>query len=1242
MSTRYYLADALQADFTRDLGKMTLDASSRDVLSALANSGALTGRLRAEFLSRTDGQPLPCSLAGTLVVYVEIDPAKPTLFLHSGWWGLERFSDLATLIHTVQQRLGNSQARLETVAADDPLFQARMQRTIRARLERLERFQEEWTHLPGVFPDDIETAEQALAAFWDAPASNAAARREQLAGVLADAYQSTVLEAEHEQLLTAAEAQWLKQAISGQGIHKLSLYSNPSAPVKLAAGFALHNPVGAANPWFLYLPDKGLQLFSNQAALHDWLVNQTRAGALKRYVSRDDHALLNAMSRPGLRLDAPDHELFVDRADALIGLQQRNLAYTLQRPGHSPEELHPALYLLPLIDPALQPLPWTRNAAFPALPTDPPPLLEAQGLRRRLHDLAGRHIDLKTCARARLNMGLALINPAFSDAAAAPVTLADGARRDLLAVLLERVCRQQPASILLAKQGAGPLSHLPGSLLETLLDGCQARLRPFYLALQRMSQGEQRADLMKVRCRTQALEHKLQQTAGEEMTIDAGRVQQDEEHRHQVGRVSDTWSRCQAARVPWPAFDHALGLATEDEGLAARLDHLCLQLPAVQLAPVLPSWLVSAGPAERAEYAMALDQLHRAESQVRDYRSGIPTLHDYARARLMEKLALSRPDPTVGPTPDPDQIRIEMTTHTAVAPWIFGHEGFIPQGIAASTRTEHHSLTTYAISHFSRSQTAVLRARLADGTPTPDWMTPHELHRLVDSLDIGGRYRQLLESQLGSRAPLYAKRRGWFAARSLAQLRVAAIQARLSEDINARSFSWINAVLTMPDGLAREPVDGIAISLRPMALVPAPGMAADRVEGLYLIGPSTAGAGPVVLYAAVGARFVFKTFADDQALLAAARQEGPLQTLIVQQVAEPQRSRYAHGGLRQAHLPTDSADLFDLPLPAGPPQLATQAFTGNAWHLLFADRVRLIQALATSQTVSSGEALWESFKFLMGLGIEQMSFLAEGRLGQLLALWNGIVQADAAVQAAVRHQWGASLGQLAMALLSAVPAASVGLPRTSREQVANDPILQAELRQFETSEGLESLKKDPRSSLYEGADGTRYATAGGRVYPVWQTGQLTRVGTEHRPGPHLQADADGTWQLGRLWDLRYGGFQTRRLKPPSPSSAVSQLLSVRALGMHDIRKLSMDKARRIWPGPRLCQAPPGSRAGQPRHGVFRAATTQAQPHDPDPAVRRAGAFADPDCRPAAQPWRALRRIAGQQPFALEFATLCLW
>lgn len=1288
MPQPYFMTEALQADFLRDVqdawqsGALSADLQQR--MRALTLPDPSGDTLTVHHVQASDGLPLPCALAGAILMR-ENDATNTTVYLHTAWHGLQTFTDPQALTASLRRLIGVADAAFDQVLLDGPLFRARMGQIFEARLTRLERFWQTWAEAPHIpLGTETSSAEQALDDFWHSSHRNGKTPREQLADVLADAYQHTVIQAEHEQLITREEAHWLKHAAAGPHARKLALYTTPNALLKLAGSFVLHHAQNTVTPWFLYMPDQGLHLFADREAMLAWLVSQTQRHLVLGALSLDEQVLLREMVSPNLRLDAPSHALFLDRADALIGWQKRNLGYALALPEATDASLQAATDLRHLIDPALprfgapmrEPLPGIANES--ALPA------QALALQQRLHAIEARLVDLPNCATRLLNRGLAIFDTHLPQASEVEVTVdphpsGSGTPRQLTAVLLQRLTQAgMPNRVAVAQ--------LPDDALATLLRSCQQRLEPAYKSFFDDLLRDNFADLVQLRKHALALELQLQrllaridarrlgwfeqvlhtptqaarqaqgsaactvyglaidtglalhtlelanafviaasanrvddvllwtavngletfdswqalytamdarlrgvdrqrwlalmpdqrlpaslhgteaqaralQFSAQAITGDVASHLQTREHRRRVQAVARAWTLSMAARLPAQAMSAYLAQAGAQAGLSGRLEMLVTELHAAQLEQVLPAWLKNAAPQHRREYAAALTHLAWTEANIKDYRFGIEPLNTYARARIIERFQQVQPLDT----PDPDKIQIELTAYTTVSPWLFGHGGFIPEAIPAFATTSNDTLTAYAISHFSLSQTAVLRARMSDGTPVPSWMTPPELHRLVDTLDISGHYRQLLTASLNKTAARYTERQNLFATRSFAQLRVAAIQARLAGDLSATGFAYVEALLKMPDGLARTPVNGQAITLRPMTLVPAPGMAGDRVAGLCLIGPHAQGSGPVVLYVSAGADFVFKEFANDTALVVAAQAPGALQDLIVQQVPAASRSRYEHGGLRATHLPTDSADIYDIPLQYGPPTLENRPFTGNAWQLLFADRVQLIKALAISQSVSGSQAHWASFKFLMGRGIEQVTFLAEGRLARLLALWGGITQAQAAVQSSERYQWGDALGQMAYALflLAPLPDPSATSVEAPERWVATDPLLEDELRLFEAPVALDALTLQPSTGLYTATDGTLYASVAGRVYPVTQAEDETRIGGALHPGPLLQTEANGQWRIGHLWDLRYGCFQSRQLKPMTTSSAVGQILTIRAVGIPDIRRLSRAKVRAI-------------------------------------------------------------------------------
>jgi hypothetical protein len=589
-------------------------------------------------------------------------------------------------------------------------------------------------------------------------------------------------------------------------------------------------------------------------------------------------------------------------------------------------------------------------------------------------------------------------------------------------------------------------------------------------------------------------------------------------------------------------------------------DHLLGQVNALQTAELranLPTWLKEADRSDIRDYADAIERIALSTLQTRDFRFGLDSPLAYATTRLRERFAQLQPVAT----PDPDAVRITLSRYVTSPT----RPGEIPWALPAVAVRETDSLAAYALNHFNRFQDAHLEVHMSDGSAVPDWLVPLAVRKLVRELDLGSGYRDTLAVQLSRRRDDYPVRRDLFTRQAPAQLYEAALQAKISGELSATAFGYVEAVLSMPDAMARQPVQGQSVSLRPLALIPAAGMAPDRVNGLCLIGAATPGSGPVVLYAAACASFVFKEFASDAALLTAAQTRGALQTLIIERLDESARQRYRHGGLIEPHLPDSSISSFDIiwfPHPA--PRLATQPWSGHAMHLLFEDTVELIQDMAKSQTVSSREADWASLKFLMGLAVDQALVLLPGRLAGLVGLWQGLGLLQASVTALRSRQWGESLGELAAALAALGSARRPNKTARPAEYVAGDPGLAQTLSTFEASAALADLYLDTAQNLYRNAAGSRtYGVLAGKVYQMRHDQGRTYLATDHELGPNVIQDSDSSWSLNRLWHLHYGKMCSTGGQLSPTTAAVGELIDVRASGMAAIRSLSMDKARRI-------------------------------------------------------------------------------
>lgn len=1269
-SSSYFFANALQADFLRDLalahqaGHLTATEQAR--LARCVEPPGRAGRPAVYWVRPTTASALPTTLAGALV----IAGAGSVVYLHTPLQGLEVFASRPLLDDVLLERSDLSASAFEQVLVDAPLFSARMCALVKNRLQRLRGFWRHWQRLPTLATLDdalieLPEAEQALADFWSTGSADGPTRRQRLAGLLADAWHAALIQAEHDGGLDRNHAESLRHAITNHQAQRLSLFGGATEPIKLAGAWVVQIAADAA--LYLYWPGMALQRFDDRAGLLAWLDAAEQRARLLRSVSLSDRAALLGIAQRQLRLDPVAKDILQERADALIGLQKRDLAFAHGQRDATPAGVTDALDIRHLIDPALTHFkavarvrPATSEASAEASAQ-----ARAQALCARLHEIDTTASQVMACAQALLEGYLASVDESLRSE---PLTA-------LSVALLNRVSGHVPAP------GAGPTVDLPGvpaALVDFILaqaalmlpaeytrvldnaladnEPVVAKLRKAALSLEleyqhqlgtlgsqplewlqqllrhpsrdsRLSTG---AALCEVHCLALAegpeqplvvlanaftlhpqaaplgpvlfwsaidgleifaslaallgtinqrlrgehawrwlnllpatdrerLEGRLDPAVQPPLRLVTAEVVEDFakyfEHlqrRHLLAEADAAWRRGVAGRLPQPALVTYLGQAVEHTALADRLQGQVIEAAQAALLNTLPHWLRAASQADRADYALALAGLARATRQMKDFRFAIPTLRDYAKAQLLAKLRTVQPDNPA----DPDLIRITLTRYVT-APVSTGQ---LPSAIPAVTLRQTDSLTAYALTHFAKTVDAQLQIEMPGSAEVPAGLTAQRLRQWVHELDIGSHYQALLRQRMARGAPQYLERRRLFAGQAPAQLLEAAWQARLNDQLSQAAFDLVESLLDMPDGVARQSLKGETTLLRPVALIAQVGMAADRAKGLCLIGPP---AGPVVLYAAGHPGFVFKAFASDAALLAAAQHPGELQNLLVGRIDEQVRARYAHGGLIEPHLPYSDESSFDIIWLRHPaPTLATQPYLGNAWHLFYDDCVELLIELAKAQSVTSREEDWESCKFLIGLAIEQGLLLLPGRLGALVGLWQGLQLATQAGQAVRQGDWGEAVAELATALALLGSARVPEGHGAGAMEYLSEPLLRDELRSFEAPLALADLAHDPASQLYrQGED--YYAAVMGRVYQVRQRQGRWGIVERQRTGPTLSRDSGGLWRIEHLWDLRFGGLNSRLLRQSNNALSVDTFLEVKASGMLEIRVQHRDKARRI-------------------------------------------------------------------------------
>ena len=615
-----------------------------------------------------------------------------------------------------------------------------------------------------------------------------------------------------------------------------------------------------------------------------------------------------------------------------------------------------------------------------------------------------------------------------------------------------------------------------------------------------------------------------------------------------------------AARIPLSAqgFENSLQSALlsvrADEALGRVIEMARLQL----FKASLPGWLTSAGAAQQQAYADVLQRYQRSAEADQSYLHDIPHLAMYSNALLTARLDLDFP----GANLDPELIEVAIDTYLAAPVPV----GSIPSFLPAATTHSVQTLTQFALNRLHRINEGVMFVRLQNGAALPLALNAVYVRRLVRELDLGKHYQDLLKARLAPGGEGVALRQQQFAGQLAVQMQEQALREKLQNPDFGTAWRYIQHVIDMPDGVAREPLERQYIIVRPFALIAEPDADPDRVRGVYVIGPVEAQAGPQILWVMYSQHFTFKVYANDAALLADLRVNALLQAEILQRLAPYTRKVYDHGGFTEPHLARyGDVSLNWLLLKAAAPTLAINPIAGNLFAELYNDNYEALLEMAAAQSETSAEADWESFKVVMSLIVSSALMFLPARLSIPLVVWQALGWLSQGVEAAKKGEWGESVAEFATTLALIASGYGVARPTADRqstpEQPAPGPVRltaqqRAGLEPFQAHEvALLDLLEDPLTHVYSHPrTGLLYVPLAGCLYRVqaWRQRWRIYIG-ENREGPLVKLDARHLWELD----------------PNEPLLGGSPLLSAAAAladhMTHEIQATGMDSIQRHFP-----------------------------------------------------------------------------
>ncbi|MGY2287350.1 dermonecrotic toxin domain-containing protein [Pseudomonas gingeri] len=508
----------------------------------------------------------------------------------------------------------------------------------------------------------------------------------------------------------------------------------------------------------------------------------------------------------------------------------------------------------------------------------------------------------------------------------------------------------------------------------------------------------------------------------------------------------------------------------------------------------LPPWL--AGTTEHRQFALAslLDRYRQQAATIGDYHQDIPDIRDNARTRIISLLSRDFPATRL----DPDKIRISLKRQDV---------------------TTSESLTDFALRHFDDIDQSLLIVRSLDG-PFPQDLTANHLRTLVKEAAIGGHFANLLDAFLSGGREALTRRRPAFARHCYWQGLMHAFTQVIDNSLSAVAHGFIKHLLAMPDGLAREPLNGRRIDLRPLELISTTHAIPEPVAGFYMIGPPPDEPGPHILFSPQGTLPVFKEYADKATFIDDLKTSGELQRRILERLAHDKRDHYAQ------HVFAAQRAIM---------QISDNPVRGNLFHRLYQDTSALLKDMLGQQNVQDQGTVWSNVLSWLKGGLYQGQSQLLGRLRLPLLIWQTLTRLKDAADKGWQGRWSeaieefvVSLAQLAVARKGARGLEVASLTPTNGAAVVESPfptppwadsqltpgqksaILDHEAREVT----LQDMTLDPATGLYRDATSQRvFVAVGGRVFEVQGDLRRWRIVKDQALGPWLKQGADKRWSF---------------------------------------------------------------------------------------------------------------------------------
>lgn len=429
-----------------------------------------------------------------------------------------------------------------------------------------------------------------------------------------------------------------------------------------------------------------------------------------------------------------------------------------------------------------------------------------------------------------------------------------------------------------------------------------------------------------------------------------------------LARRSSYWNGALLDRVHW--------VATGDFDSLRLVDNPALS----RLYGALPHWMKKVRREVRGEFSQKMHSLGTLfkQSNWRFFDDGVPSLLDFTRQKLMEAYPKSS-------RIEPDDVII--TIHTV-------------RGVSAAGGFPVKIITTLlkvALENLASLPGETIQVSLRNGSTPPDWLMPSAIKRMVSRVDIGENYpKQVSLSLRDSPAEVLWRSRSFIAQLRL-ELPMLALEfySRGQWGFSRKGYETVAAV--MQEQAVDRYLGDQVIVLRPLAFKASASAAADEVMNMFIIGPRSLEAGPVVLFCPMGQPKLME-FASRQDLLTAIEQPGALQQQVLSWMSADARATYRGDGFVAPHFNTlDGLALLIDALSSKPAMLAADEVQGDYGRHLYDSQVRAILEQADKQSVSNRENLWARRMERLSLGLNSVMPLVVGPLavvGWLQVAWS--------------------------------------------------------------------------------------------------------------------------------------------------------------------------------------------------------------------------------------------------------------